>query len=70
MSTCNINDLIEAIYDAGFDASKWEHVCGLLGQHLGGGVKVMMQGHDLRTRTNLGTRMPMSVASHDRAMIS
>ncbi len=47
------NILVEAIYDAGLDSDRWQDVCNGLSSLIPG-ARIMMQGHDLKSRTNLG----------------
>ncbi len=48
------NTLIELLYETGIDPEKWQTFCDALGSELTASVRVMIQGHDLETRTTIG----------------
>ncbi|MEP3278285.1 MAG: helix-turn-helix transcriptional regulator [Stappiaceae bacterium] len=48
------DNLIELVYETGIDPEKWQTFCDALGAELTGGVRVMIQGHDLETRNGIG----------------
>lgn len=47
------NTLIELLYETGIDPEKWQTFCDALGNELTDSVRVMIQGHDLETRTTI-----------------
>ncbi len=47
------SELVETLYEAGLDSDKWQDFCDGLNAALPG-ARIMLQGHDIRSRTNLG----------------